>query len=171
MKKWNFWIQNGTRILCLCVVALALVGCAQGRVFFEHRNTDDSDVMDTGSFKRGTFYQNDYKIDIEFPYDGHPSGDILWSTYFENEGDGERISVDIYGKEGALEKRVDELVEGGKKVQEGVLWGNSCSYYMDEITIAMIPLGEDGYLQVEIDGEFESVNELESVTFLVTLRD
>ncbi len=92
---------------------------------------------------------SDYWIDLECPNTGHPSGSIdsLWSTYYMNEAD-ERVDVNIYGIEGDLGSLIDELTTSGIEVSEGVLWHNECYFYIDEMTVALIPLGNFNYLQI-----------------------
>ena len=161
-------VSIGKRIvLLICVLGTMwlLVGCAwTGEQF---KNNDTSEVMDTGAWESGTSYFNDYKIDITGPKVGSPSPGTLWSTYYET-GD-TTVYVDFYGKEGSLEKRIEELEKEGHVIQKGVLWGNACRFYIDEATIAMIPMGEDGYLQVEFTYEGDDLVEMTRVSDGFTL--
>lgn len=139
----------------IVVLSLSLVGCAQ--------NESTTEEMDTSAWEKGTVHYNDYRIDIEGPKVGHPSGDSLWSTYYEDENEKD-VNVDFYGIEGSLEERIEELTAEGKEVLQGKLWGNKCQFYIDNATICMIPLGEDAYLQVEFTHEEDSLAELTRVS-------
>lgn len=166
------------KVLYVCVIMCSLTGCIRdnGSATIDRGGVDvntttvergDEDINqttteeDTGAWESGTVYYNDYKIAISGPKVGHPSHGTLWSTYYE---DGEEsIDVDFYGKEGSLEKRIEELKAEGKDVSKGWLWGNECQFYLDNATIAMVPLGDDGYLQVEITREDGALTEMTRV--------
>lgn len=154
---------------CVYIIGifLLLAGCTStdNKVVEE----ETYDMPEKGSFLKGTLYYNDYKIDIQGPKTGHPSGEALWATYY-TESDGTDVTVDIYGRDGSLEDRIKELENEGKEVAEGVLWENKCYFYFDEATIAMIPLGENAYLQVELISDDGTIRECTRVPATFTLN-
>lgn len=155
--------------LLSCMMLVSIMGCSfsesGGRAEVQVTSEED---MDTGAWEKGTVYYNDYRIDIEGPKVGHPSGDSLWSTYYEDENEKD-VNVDFYGIEGSLKERIEELTAEGKEVSKGWLWGNKCQFYIDNATICMIPLGEDAYLQVEFTHDDDSLAELTRVSDGFTL--
>lgn len=141
-------------IMCISIAVLVfwMAGCSEVLT----KGSTSTEEMDTGAWNSGIVYYNGYKISIECSEVGHPSGESLWSVYYTDVNSDKDINVDIYGKEGSCEDRIEELIDGGYEMSEGKLWGNSCHYYIEDVTIALIPLGDDGYLQIEIDSGFES---------------
>ena len=150
--------QIRTKVILLVyifIMMFSFVGCTLAE--------DDvtSEIKETGAWEHGTIYYNGYQIDIVGPEVGHPSGDSLWSTYYED--DKIYYNVDFYGIDGSLEDKITELSADETVVVEGVLWGNDCYYYIDEATIAMISLGKEAYLQVEFIPEDGSMVEFTRV--------
>ena len=107
-------------LLC-CIMIGSMVGCGERSNQIGQVNSEEEE-MDTGAWESGTVYYNDYKIDITGPKVGHPSGETLWSTYYED--DDKNVDVDFYGKEGSLEERIEELTAEGIEVSNGWLWGH-----------------------------------------------
>lgn len=168
------------KVLYVCAIICSLTGCIRdnGNTTSDRGGVDvntttvergDTDINqttteeehDTGTSKDVKFRYLDYYIYVTSPESGCPSSETLWSTDYK---DGEEyVNVDFYGKEGSLEKRIEELKAEGKDVSNGWLWGNECQFYVDNATIAMVPLGDDGYLQVEITREDGALTEMTRV--------
>ena len=130
---------------------------------------DSTEILATGAWESGTTYFNDYRIDITGPQVGHPDPDSAWATYYV-EDDGDDVNVNLLEKEGSLPDRIEELEAEGITVADGVLWENSCYFYVEEYTNAMIPLGEDCYLQVEFIHEDEKIVEPQQIPDTFTLK-
>lgn len=166
-------IKNHKKIvisLYLICIAFLTTACST-RDITSKANTAISEEGEQGSFKKGGFMYSDYWIDLECPNTGHPSGSIdsLWSTYYEDEK-GEQVDVDIFGMEGDLGSLIDELAANGFEVSKGVLWDNECYFYIDEITVALIPLGNKNYLQIEFEHEDGVVIENSSIPDTFTMK-
>ncbi len=159
-------IKIHKKISCyLCVICISLVttACTSNNLT-PKGNTEIYEEKETGSFKKGGFMYSDYWIDIECPNTGHPSGSIdsLWSTYYKAKT-GEQVDVDIFGMEGDLGSLINELAVSGIEVSEGVLWDNECYFYIDAMTVALIPLGKNNYLKIEFEHENGVVVENSSI--------
>ena len=130
-----------------CIV-LFTTACTSKNISPE-ANTGIYEEKENGSFKKGGFMYSDYWIDLECPNTGHPSGSIdsLWSTYYEDQT-GEQVDVNIFGMQGDFDSLINELVVSGIEVTKGVLWNNDCYFYIDDMTVAIIPLGKKDYLQI-----------------------
>ncbi len=142
--------------------SIVLTGCRSLYHMNDGRNGPQSPSAETGAWESGTFYYGDYRVDIEGPKVGHPSSGTEWSTYYELDDDTD-VFVDFICIDGSLEDRIYELENEDVEVSKGIIWGNDCFFYTDEHTNAMIELGEDVYLQVELrtdDGEIVEISEI-----------
>ena len=167
---------KGIIVLVFLLGGVGLTGCGLMYNIYENMisngtgEPEPGDLTETGAWETGTFYYDDYRIDIEGPEVGHPSPGTEWSTFYELDDDTD-VFVDFICIDGSLEDRISELENEGVEVAEGVIWDNDCYFYMDEVTNAMIELGEDVYLQVELrtdDGEVVEISEI-SDEFALTI--
>lgn len=115
-------------------------------------NTKPQDEYVTGAWQEGMFWCGDYRVDLECPEAGHPSGsaDSEWSTGCKLD-DGTSVNVDFFSREGSVETRIAELENEGVTVEEGVLWENPCNFYMDDekiVTIVFIRADENNYVEI-----------------------
>ena len=151
----------------LIVITLLITGCS--RTTKGSPKKDPNEIMDTGAWESGTFYYDDYRIDITGPQVGHPDPYSAWATYYK-EDTGDDVNVNFLEKEGSLQDRIEELEAEQIPVNEGVLWENDCCFYVEEYTNAMISLGEDCYLQVEFIHEDGKIVEPEEIPDTFTLK-
>lgn len=156
--------------LLLSLAILVFAGCSQKNK--SAPKEDPNEILATGAWESGTFYYKDYRIDITGPQVGHPDPDSAWATYYK-EDDGDDVNVNFIEKEGSLQDRIEELEAEGLTVTEGVLWKNNCYFYVEENRSAMIPLGDDCYLQVEFIHESGTVVEPGQIpdTFTLTIGE
>lgn len=134
---------------------------------------DSEDEYATGAWNDGMFWCGDYRVDIECPQAGHPSGaaDSEWSTGYELD-DGTDVNVDFFSREGSMEDRISELENQGFTVEEGILWENPCYFYVDEVefvTIAFIKADESNYIEVTFESWEEEIVPFDEITDEFTL--
>ena len=145
---------------CIVVVvfllgSIGLTGCGL------LSSTNEEEIIAVSS-NSGTFYHGEYKIYMESSNTiGRPL-DSDWGSYYKTDDD---INVDIcfYFKDGFIGESISALEDAGKVVEESVLWGNDCYFYTDDVTTALIELGEDAYLQVDFiseDGVIVEITEI-----------
>lgn len=161
---------KGIVVVTFLLGSMGLTGCGLLNDWNDGGNGPQYPETETGAWETGTFYYDDYRVDIEGPKVGHPSPGTEWSTFYELDNDTD-VFVDFICIDGLLEDRISELENDGVEVTEGVIWDNDCYFYMDEVTNAMIKLGEGVYLQVELrtdDGETVEISEI-SDEFTLTI--
>lgn len=140
-------------------------------------STEPEDEYVTGAWKDGMFWCGDYRINLECPEAGHPSGsaDSEWSTGCKLD-DGTSVIVDFFSREGFLEDRIAELENLGVSVEEDVLWENPCHFYHNDeenATIVFIKVDEHNYVEItfgtweETDILFEDIPDV----FKFTITD
>lgn len=151
--RMNYIKKFVVLFMCLIITTFFITACTSNKITSKV-NTNSNNAKETGSFKKGGFMYSDYWVNLECQNAGHPSGSIdsLWSTYYKDEN-GESVDVDIFGIEGNSDSFIDELTTKGIKVSEGVLWDNECYFYTSDMTVAIIPLGKNDYLQILFEHE------------------
>lgn len=160
MKRNLFYIFIITTILFLAGCSPKIQGVPK---------EDPNEILATGAWEHGTLYFDDYRIDITGSQVGHPDPDSDWATYYKEE-DGTDVNVNFLEKEGSWQDRIEELEAEGITVTEGILWENNCYFYVEEYINAIIPLGEDCYLQVELIREDDTIVEPEEIPDTFTLK-
>ncbi len=159
---------KGIVVVVFLLGSMGLTGCGLLNYWNDGGNGPQYPEADTGAWDTGTFYYDDYRIDIEGPEVGHPSPGTEWSTSYELDNDTD-VFVDFICIDGSLEDRISELENEGVEVTEGVIWDNNCYFYMDEVTNAMIELGEGVYLRVEMRTDDSEVVEISEISDEFTL--
>lgn len=157
--------------------SMGLTGCGLLNSVYENSTpSEEPDIEDeyvTGAWNDGMFWCGDYRVDLECPQAGHPSGsaDSEWSTGYELD-DGTDVNVDFFSREGAMEDRISELENQGFAVEEGMLWENPCYFYVDEVefvTIAFIQADERNYIEVAFQSWEEEIVPFDEITDEFTL--
>ena len=161
----------------LGIGSIGLSGCGLLNNVFENITlSEEADIEDeyvTGAWNDGMFWCGDYRVDLECPQAGHPSGaaDSEWSTGYELD-DGTDVNVDFFSREGAMEDRISELENQGFTVEEGILWENPCYFYVDKVefvTIAFIQADERNYIEVTFESWEEEIVPFDEITDEFTL--
>ncbi len=157
--------KKSAMLLCAICMIGVFTGC--------QKKEDIDGGMDTGAWNGGTVTHNGIKIYINGPESGHPSGEAIWSTYYDDEENQIDINIDYFAIEGSLQEKMQELEQESVEVGEETLWGNACFYYTEQyeylsqdeeaiITEALhvfISLNEDNYLELYIRGGFEPLED------------
>lgn len=181
MKKKDYIIAGIIVIVCLCVVvAGAFISRGSGNPAIEptEEKATQTEEYEKGAWEKGTLYHNDYEIILFCPEVGHPSGKIDWFTYYEDDTGDIDVMVDfLQFQDELLEEKKKVLEEECVELLETELWNHQIVYYIAdyeykiggnetmaaEQIVAMLPMEDGTYIQIEITGLGKALLEAEAL--------
>lgn len=180
MKKKDYIIAGIIVIVCLCsVVAGAFISGDSGNPAIEptEEKETQTEEYETGAWEKGTLYHNDYEIILSCPEVGSPSGEINWSTYYQDDTGDIDVMVDFRFQDELLDEKKKVLEEEFVELLETELWNHQIVYYIAdyeyeiggsetlvaEQIVAMLPMEDGTYIQIEITGRRKALLEAEAL--------
>lgn len=169
MTKKDYIIAGVIVIICFCVVvAGAFISAESGNPAIESTEETgmETEVSDTGAWKKGILYFKDYEVVLSCPEAGHPSGESDWSTSYMDETKDIDVMVDFQFQDEQLDNKIKALKEDFVELFETELWEHEMVCYiadyeyefnenetkLAECLVAMMPMEDGTYIQIEITG-------------------